>query len=284
MLPTTALLALSICAVWAPDVQLGRKSIPPWSLLFLAALASGLAASLLDWTALIPLALLGLFCLLAAREMRSSPRAVFTAVVAILALVLALHIAPGFNNPVLLRDVHVSAGASPFTQYASLDKAAAGLLVLALLSRRCASRRDWRDIAGPTLLGIAATALIVMSFAVLTGYVRLDWKLPSITLTFLVINLLFTCIAEEAFFRGLLQERVIQALPGAAWAAVSLSALLFGIAHFAGGALNVVLATIAGTGYALVYQATRRVEAAILTHFAVNLIHFIGFTYPRLAL
>lgn len=283
MFPTFALLALSICAVWIKTFPIGHTSVAPWVVLFGAAVSSGLIYGILDWTALIPLALLGAFCLCAAREMRPPARAVYTTIAALFAAALALHIAPGFNNPVVVRDVYVSHGAPSFTQYANFDKAAAGLLLLALLSRRCTSIPQWRAIAAPTLLAIGATGLVVMSCAVLTGYVAFDPKLPPITARFLIINLLFTCVAEEALFRGVLQERLIQAWPTSAAAVIALSALLFGGAHYAGGALNMALATIAGLGYALSYHATRRIESSILTHFGVNALHFIGFTYPRLA-
>ena len=41
-------------------------------------------------------------------------------------------------------------------------------------------------------------------------------------------------------------------------------------------------ATVAGLGYSIAYAATRRVEAAVLAHFAVNATQFLGFTYPYL--
>jgi membrane protease YdiL (CAAX protease family) len=44
-----------------------------------------------------------------------------------------------------------------------------------------------------------------------------------------------------------------------------------------------MLATLAGAGYAIAFQRTGRVEAGILTHFAVNAAHFLLFTYPALA-
>ncbi len=47
-------------------------------------------------------------------------------------------------------------------------------------------------------------------------------------------------------------------------------------------ALYVVVATLSGLGYSIAYAATRRIEAAVLTHFGVNAIHFFGFTYPHL--
>ncbi|MBB5608953.1 MULTISPECIES: type II CAAX prenyl endopeptidase Rce1 family protein [unclassified Janthinobacterium] len=44
--------------------------------------------------------------------------------------------------------------------------------------------------------------------ALAIGFVKPDVKLPDITLQFLLVNLLLTCVAEEAFFRGLLQGRI----------------------------------------------------------------------------
>jgi membrane protease YdiL (CAAX protease family) len=45
----------------------------------------------------------------------------------------------------------------------------------------------------------------------------------------------------------------------------------------------VLLATIAGLFYGAAYLRTRRIEGAILTHFALNAAHFLAFTYPALA-
>jgi membrane protease YdiL (CAAX protease family) len=67
------------------------------------------------------------------------------------------------------------------------------------------------------------------------------------------------------------------------WIAVVVSALLFGAAHLAGGALYAILACIAGLGYAYAYQRTQRIEAAIIVHIALNAVHFIAFTYPYTA-
>ena len=93
-------------------------------------------------------------------------------------------------------------------------------------------------------------------------------------------------IAEEAFFRGVIQERLTRAckkFPHLAWLPVVVSAGLFASAHAGGGAALVVLAAIAGLGYSVVYARTRLVEASILTHFAVNAVHYIGFSYPYVA-
>ena len=67
-------------------------------------------------------------------------------------------------------------------------------------------------------------------------------------------------------------------------AAIVIAAMLFGLAHAAGGATCVVLATVAGAGYGWIYAAMRSLGAAVVAHFCLNVIHFLFFTYPALAL
>ncbi|AKJ27112.1 hypothetical protein AAW51_0421 [Caldimonas brevitalea] len=205
--------------------------------------------------------------------------------VALGALALAMHAIPGFNNPVLADQVRISPDAAPYTLRANFDKGTAGLLLLVLFTTPIASLEQWRRVLPPTLLGAVATASIVIGIALVIGYVRPDAKVPEMAPYFLAINLLFTCIPEEAFFRGLLQERISSSRLGQAagvWLPVAASTLLFGVVHFGGGPVFLALATVAGLGYSLAYQVTRRIEVAILVHFGVNAIHFFGFTYPYL--
>ncbi len=46
--------------------------------------------------------------------------------------------------------------------------------------------------------------------------------------------------------------------------------------------VTVGLATIAGLFYGYAYWKTNRLEASILVHFGLNLIHFVAFSYPAL--
>jgi uncharacterized protein len=127
------------------------------------------------------------------------------------------------------------------------------------------------------------TAAVTLAMAVAAGLVRFDPKLAPFIGTFLLGNLMFTCVAEEAFFRGLLQERLHRWAAGRQldrWLPVALSASLFGLAHAAGGLTYAAIAAVAGVGYALAYAATRRIEAAVLTHFVLNAAQFVAFTYP----
>jgi membrane protease YdiL (CAAX protease family) len=131
-----------------------------------------------------------------------------------------------------------------------------------------------------------ATLVAVLGTGCVLGYVRPDLKWPPYAALFLAMNLLFTCVTEEAFFRGLLLERMARALGrwrAGALIATVLSAVLFGLAHARGGPPLVLLATVAGLSYGAAYLRSRRIEGAILTHFALNAVHFLAFSYPALA-
>lgn len=279
MLITFILLALAIIAVWF-------RRYPLWAGLFIAAIVSGLVSGALHAPAVIALAAFAGVAYLAGSAAGKSTRIIFGILTALLGFALAIHKLPGFSNPVVIAGAVLSPGAAPFTQYANFDKGTVGLMLLAFL---CARAGGWAELGGvlrktwPVLL---ATVAAVLAFATGVGLVRPDIKLPQVTLTFLAVNLFFTVIAEEAFFRGFLQARLASALAGVRhgqWLAVTGSALLFGAAHLAGGAMYALLAVIAGFGYAVAYQRTQRIEAAIMVHIALNAIHFTAFTYPYAA-
>ncbi len=99
-----------------------------------------------------------------------------------------------------------------------------------------------------------------MAASLALGFVRFDPRWTPLFWVWAPINLLLTCVSEEALFRGFLQRELGVALDGRAYAAttaVAVSALAFGLAHAGGGWRYVLLATLAGTGYALAYQRTR---------------------------
>jgi membrane protease YdiL (CAAX protease family) len=258
-----------------------------WLLLFAMAIVFGLAGGVLEPAAIIALAALTAAAYACASAPQRWQRLLCGLLAGVLALALAMHKLPGFHNPLLLDRVVLSAGAAPFTQYANFDKGAVGLILLALLCRRVTSWAELGAVLRRTAPVLAFTLLATLGFAVAAGVVGVDLKLSSYTASFIAVNLLFTVIAEEAFFRGFLQARLAASLSRFSWGAglsMAVSALLFGAAHLGGGLLYGILATIAGFGYAWAYQRTQRIEAAILVHIALNAVHFIAFTYPaRLA-
>ncbi|CAE6698354.1 CPBP family intramembrane glutamic endopeptidase [Candidatus Nitrotoga fabula] len=282
------LLALSMITVWLPPLALGKACrMPAWLLLFAAASTSALATGYLEWSALPTLAFFLTAAFLGSHpEAGQIQRTLFSILTALTALALALHLLPGFNNPVLLSGVRLSPDAAPLMQYANFDKGAAGLVLLAWFCNRTTSAWEWKEIGRKIPVIILVTTASVLIAAVLMHYLHFQPKLPAFTPVFLAANLFFTCVAEEAFFRGFLQERITSSLsqfrPGVI-IAILCSGLLFGLAHAAGGVSYMLLATMAGLGYASAYARVRRIEAAIITHFIVNTTHFIGFTYPHAA-
>jgi membrane protease YdiL (CAAX protease family) len=282
---TLFLLAGALCAVWAPPIPFRTTAFPGWTLPALAAAACGLLAGVVHVHGLVALAALAGAAVVAAGSSKRAKRITAGVFTVVLALALATHWLPGFDNPLLIRKQVLSPGAAPFTQYANLDKGAVGLILLALLCNRVGSWRAFGAMLKQSWLVMMATLAAVFGLGVALGLVRFDMKFPPLTWQFLAVNLCFTVVAEEAFFRGLLQERLAGALARCAWGpavAVLASALLFGLVHLGGGVLLALMAGVAGLGYAAAYQVTRRIEAAILLHILVNGVHFIFFTYPSL--
>lgn len=221
------------------------------------------------------------------RASRGWRRAGWIVATAVLSLLLGLHVLPGFSNPVVIRDAVLARDALPYTQYLNYDKTLGGLILLGCggwAPMRFAA--DWRTAlhrAAPVLL---ATVAVVMVASLAIGYVRFEPRWPPLFWTWAALNLLTTCLSEEAFFRWLIQGEAHRALSShrhAAAASVAVGAALFGVAHAAGGWRYVVLAGLAGAGYGTAYQRTARLEMSILTHFTVNTVHFLLFTYPALA-
>jgi membrane protease YdiL (CAAX protease family) len=269
------LLGAAILSVWWP----ARTPIVPWAVPFTLALGFALAGGTVT-----PVALPGLALLLLASQAsvhylpKTGPWAA-----GILALILALHAWPGFHPMTVVDNVVLSPGARAFTLHAGFDKAAAGLILLVFFGQRIKSGAELRRISTLMLAFSAFGAISTIGLAWLTGFVRPDPKWPAFTGSFLAINLLLTCVAEECFFRGLIQEKLHQRFSQQGkFIPVVLSALLFGAAHLAGGVQYAALAVVAGLSYAWAYARTRRIESAIFVHFVVNSTHFVGFSYPGL--
>ena len=279
-----AALALAVLLPWAPPIR-GRRDWT-WCAGLLVACLAGLLSGAVDWRAPVSATL---FAALAwrAREARQSRLRVALLVLAgLCAFLFALHRVPGFLNPVLAQGIVFSKGAAPLTLRLNVDTAVAGIVLVGVFCRPIRSVEEWRAMLHRVWPVSAATLVVVLGIGWALGYVRPDLKWTPYSAFFLASNLLFTCVTEEAFFRGLLLERVARAMDrGRAGAVIAtvLSAVLFGLAHARGGAPLVLLATVAGLFYGAAYLKSRRIEGAILTHFALNAVHFLAFSYPALA-
>ena len=250
-------------------------------------LAAAVVAGIIEWAGLAVLALFAGACLTAVRsEFSRALRALAWGVVVILALALATHQIPWIHNVLVLDGVSVSASGADYTLYWNYDKGFAGILLYAI----CVQPQDgarWNRAIVTTGTVALLTLVPLGLLATATGFVAWDPKWPAILAVWVPANLLLTCVAEESFFRGLLQRRLGRFLRGRV-SAPALVALLvgagaFGVAHIAGGTTYVMLATLAGIGYGAAYHLTGRVEAGIVVHFLLNLTHLVLFTYPFVA-
>ena len=280
------LLASTVLSLWlAPRV---------WPTLLGLTFLAGCVSGQLTWLAALWIILLAAACYAYQSDLPWTSRwavqlvkaASFLALV-ILAVALATHLLPGFHNIQVLPPTRLTPRSIPYNQWINFDKVIAGLLILGIWYRKLLRQPAQLQLALhravlPTLITIA----LVIALGRVLGYIQWDPKWSPHFWLWAAINLLATCMSEEAFFRAFLQteiERLLAKRPGAAIIAIACSAVLFGIAHIAGGWQYVALASVAGLGYGTVFYRTRSIEASILTHFTLNAVHFLLFTYPAAA-
>lgn len=279
------LLGVAIAAVWLPSrFELAR--VPPWAWLFAAACACALAAGVLAPIGLVALVALAALLRTAKQASGAAVRAFAAVLAAAFVLLLALHDVPGFANVLALDRVRFTPDAAPFTLYLNFDKGSAGLLVLAMLARRATDLPTFLRAVRTGVIACVGLVLPVAALGYWIGWFGFAPKLPPQTLTFLLTNLFLVCVAEDGFFRTFVQQPLHDLVDGRRGVSgavpIVVAALLFGLAHAAGGWQYVLLSAVAGIGYALAYARTRCVEAAIAAHFCTNALHFLLFTYPRL--
>ncbi|OZI75038.1 CPBP family intramembrane glutamic endopeptidase [Bordetella genomosp. 12] len=243
--------------------------------LMLAGLAGAAWQHWLDPAALLAF---GLLLVSAALQHRRRSALAGHALFILTALALALHALPGFHNPLAI-DAVLKPGSAPLRMYLNLDKPLIAWWVLLVMAPPLL-RQGWR----PSLLsGLSAglgAGLVCLGTAWICGVIEWSPGWPAAGWLWLLNNALLVTLAEEAFFRGYLQ-RLLSRRMGAAGACCA-AALLFGLAHYAGGPALVALATVAGLFYGWAYQRGG-LAAAVLAHLLLNTAHFLFFSYPALA-
>ncbi len=209
---------------------------------------------------------------------------VITTLVIISCIALAAHVLPGFNNLQVLSNVEKSINSMPFTLYLNFDKPMILFALLVLYPALLISKKPITLFKAHNRSRLSALVVLVFillfSLAILLSLIKYDPQLPNWWWLFALNNLLLTCIIEEVFFRGFIQQKLTSLINPLA--GLILTSLLFGIAHFSGGYNFVILATLAGFLYGVVYLNTGKIWYAILLHFCFNMVHLALFTYPLL--
>jgi membrane protease YdiL (CAAX protease family) len=280
---TYIFLYISVVSLWLPDI----KKIPWWLCFFFVAICFGVISHVLEFYAcFFPLLLLLITHGVHRQNNIDVIRVLSCIGLFILGVGLSLHLYPGFHNLRVLDHVYFSSDALPFTLYLNFDKTMVGLFIIGVLHQRIQTKNAWLDLFKTVFLPACGVIVVVACLSFSFGFVRLDLKFPACFPLWACSNLLFVCLAEEGFFRGFIQKylsALLKSKKGGDGIAIVLSAILFGLYHYQGGSTYVILATLAGIGYGWVYWKTNRIEGAMLTHFSLNTIHFLAFTYPALA-
>lgn len=279
LLSTFGLLAMTIVLLWIPLPAIRGNRASLWCGGLVLAIGAGLHGGILDWRAPLSIAVFAALAWSAREAGNKYLRALLLTLTALIALALAMHKVPGFHNPMLAEGIHFSSDGAPFSLWANFDKAVVGIILVGVFCDRIGSRDEWLAMARRIAPVVLSSLILVLGLGWLLGQVRPDLKWTQYSAWFLASNLLITCVAEEAFFRGFLLQKMAWSLRGwrggAAIAALATS-ILFGLAHLGGGVLPALLATVAGTHYAAAYLLSKRVEGAILAHFTLNAVHFLA--------
>ncbi|WP_420960007.1 CPBP family intramembrane glutamic endopeptidase [Brucella sp. IR073] len=213
------------------------------------------------------------------------------------ALVIAAHtIIPGFHNVKIIDKMVMSEGGIPFSMYFNFDKVASAWILAVcggFFPTAASVRGTAKEQAGAgrsLTIGAACLAgciIVMIPVSMALGYIAFDPKIMPFFWIWALNNLVFVAFSEEILFRGMIQESLSAGFTRLGWswapyAALVISALLFGLPHVYGGWTYVWLATIAGLFYGTAFMKTRRVEASIAVHFLLNFVHALFFTYPAL--
>lgn len=227
----------------------------------------------------IPLGWIGAFApaiwlgLVAIENTRGWKKAAGFIITALLMLVVASGVIPGNEHVALLAPYTDSNGNVIYASFRPAKAMIALTVVLFMILRpQPLKRADFPVIA------VAIAVPIVAGFFLLPVYPKLNATIAVAA----VINLLVVCIAEEGFFRWVLQRGLGTWLKKLPWLATVIVTLLFVTAHTAWAASPLMLALVglAGLGYALVWQLRGSFWACVLTHWGVNLLHMTLLKYP----
>ncbi len=274
-------LAMSILSLWI------RKTPILWGTFLVIAIILAWQAHVITSIALIPIGIL-FFCQLCLKGNIYKPlRYILFGIIVIVSLALAFHFLPGFNNWSLVKDMKLSPDALPYSLYLNFDKPFMGIFVLAFSLPLLTTKEKWGQMLKITLPATILGIIVLCFIALQINMIRWDPKLPLIFFPWIIANLLFVSIPEEAFFRGFIQREIylwFGKTTLSAIGSIAITSLFFVLLHliWVGSFPFLCLVFVASLIYGTLYQITQSIESSILCHFLFNVTHFLLFSYPAL--
>lgn len=274
------LLILSTISVWI------NRRIWIWGVLCIVSLILAYYGGVIELKALAPIGLLFLCQAALTQEISGFWRLFSGLIAALISFAIFGHLISGFHNIRLLQDWHSSPNAVGMNIYINYDKPFVGLFVLGLLVPLITTSKRFFIVLTQSLLWFVLTAIVLLGLAYSFEIITYDPKIPAITLMWILLQIFFVCIPEEAFLRGFLQREITRDLDNFAsgFLAILVVSLLAGLMHlFAIPNFSYAfLAFMANLMYGLIFQFTKSIESSIIVHFLTNATHFFFFTYPIL--
>ena len=286
LLPYCLLVLSMFLAWWNTGFKVKNVKVPLWCCTLILAVCSALFVGAISLLAVLWLALFSVLLYFYKFSHRYLPDLLVFAGLLGLSFLLASHYLPGFEYYSVFDEYWFGQSVFSTTLHIHFDRGFLGTLIFCALAEPIKSKKAWM-----TALKRASWApLMLMLLFFIADYIWLgpDLKWNSKVFYYLIVSLFFVAVAEEAFFRLLLQRQIETWFGGrdteSVYVAIVATALLFTLWHL--GDRIVVEMTIvfflAGLFYAYVYGRSRSIELAILAHFSVNAIHLIFYTYPGL--
>ena len=185
-----------------------------------------------------------------------------------------------FNYPLVWATQSLYDGGVPFSQYFNIAKGLCGYGVLILLYKTYEYNAKLSLLKGSAIACLGACLIVILAFFGAGLPIIIKWS--DHFLLFALVNLCLTVVAEEAFFRLLIQRHLVKMRIFKSrvfrWGPLLITAGVFSLAH--GIHDYTWLFFAAGCIYAGVYKWTGRFELAVVVHFLVNIIHFLFLPYP----
>jgi len=267
------LLVLSLLLVWYPNKHY-------WVVPFIGFLGTGLLSG---WIAPIALIAITTYAGTAAFYYFATSKLERTASLLILVVVsiaYASNVVPGFNQFLYIDKLWLSPNKDAVSLSFIAHSGVVGLcLLLCFKSKLLSSLSDVNEALKISVPIIALAVPTIYLLGVGMSYIEFELTVHKIVVPLFISNFFFVVIAEEVLFRGIIQNRVAEAMNNqySQFIGLFITSLLFGLLHMNGGLQLVFLASLSGALYGYVYLKSGRIEMAMLAHITVNAGNAVAF-------